>query len=74
MSQAQTNDAVGLDIIRAYGNASTDIAAYADGGIPKAETWIIGSNAGVSGTQALYDDYTYHFSTVVMDTPTASCN
>ncbi|MDX5300323.1 MAG: haloacid dehalogenase, partial [Gammaproteobacteria bacterium] len=65
---------VGLDIIRAYGNASTDIAAYADGGIPKAETWIIGSNAGASGTQALYDDYTYHFSTVVMETPTASCN
>jgi phosphatidate phosphatase PAH1 len=65
---------VGLNIIRAYGNATTDIAAYADGGIPKADTWIIGSHAGEQGTQALYNDYTYHYSTVVAATPrSASC-
>ena len=65
---------VGLNIIRAYGNATTDIAAYADGGIPKADTWIIGENAGASGTQAITGDYTYHYSTVVVNTPTsASC-
>lgn len=67
-------ETVGLDIIRAYGNATTDIAAYADGGIPKAETWIIGEHAGKEGTQAIYGDYTYHYSTVVAATPrSASC-
>ena len=63
---------VGLDIIRAYGNATTDIAAYADGGISKAETWIIGENAGKDGTQPIYGDYTYHYSTVVTATPQSS--
>lgn len=64
---------VGLDIIRAYGNAETDIAAYAAGGIPAEDTWIIGENAGKSGTQAIEGDYAYHFSTVVADTPNADC-
>jgi phosphatidate phosphatase PAH1 len=65
---------VGLDIIRAYGNATTDIAAYADGGIPKAETWIIGEHAGKESTQPIYGDYTYHYSTVVAATPqSTSC-
>lgn len=65
---------VGLDIIRAYGNATTDIGAYAAGGIPKSSTYIIGSNAGKDGTQALYNDYTYHYSTTVLNTPkSASC-
>lgn len=35
----------------AYGNATTDITAYADAGIPKAATYIIGSNGGKDGTQ-----------------------
>lgn len=67
-------ETVGLNIVRAYGNAPTDIAAYADGGIAKAETYIIGEHAGESGTQPLYGDYSYHFSTVVAATPNASCN
>ncbi|MFZ5756858.1 MAG: lipin/Ned1/Smp2 family protein [Pseudomonadota bacterium] len=67
-------NAVGLDIIRAYGNADTDIAAYAAAGLPKSETWIIGSLAGTSGTQAVGSDYAYHYSTVVANTPrSASC-
>ena len=65
---------VGLNIVRAYGNATTDIAAYADGGIAKADTWIIGSHAGEEGTQALGSDYSYHFSTVVANTASARCN
>lgn len=65
---------VGLNIVRAYGNATTDIAAYADAGLPKSETWIIGEHAGASGTQALNGDYSYHFSTVVANTPNAACN
>ncbi|HRH90951.1 MAG TPA: HAD family acid phosphatase [Agitococcus sp.] len=63
---------VGLNIIRAYGNATTDIAAYADGGLPKAETYIIGTNAGKENTQPIYNDYTYHYSTVVVNTPQSS--
>lgn len=65
---------VGLNIIRAYGNATTDISAYAKGGLPKAETWIIGTHAGRDGTQALKNDYAYHFSTVVSKTRPAKCN
>lgn len=66
-------DTVGLDIIRAYGNADTDIAAYAAAGIAKTDTWIIGRHAGEDGTQAIGDDYSYHFSTVVANTPEADC-
>ncbi|WP_137938591.1 HAD family acid phosphatase [Chitinivorax sp. B] len=66
-------ETVGLNIIRAYGNATTDIAAYADGGLPKANTYIIGPNAGKSGTQAIQGDYTQHFVSVVKPTPRANC-
>jgi phosphatidate phosphatase PAH1 len=66
-------DVVGLNIVRAYGNASTDIAAYADGGIAKANTYIIGPNAGKSGTQPIHGEYGAHFSFVVTPTPPASC-
>lgn len=66
-------DTVGLNIIRAYGNATTDIEAYAAGGMPKADTWIIGEHAGKEGTQALSADYALHYSTVVNDTPLAAC-
>ncbi|HEX5276060.1 MAG TPA: hypothetical protein VFW42_00155 [Fluviicoccus sp.] len=62
-------ETVGLDIIRAYGNATTDITAYANAGLPKASTYIIGQNAGVDGTQPVYNDYSYHYSTVVLNTP-----
>ncbi len=64
---------VGLNIIRAYGNATTDIAAYADGGIAKANTYIIGAHAGASGTQAIHGEYGSHYSFVVTPTPVASC-
>ncbi len=65
--------AKGLKIIRAYGNASTDITAYADSGIPREDTWIIGDNAGKQGTQGIFDDYTNHYSEVVQPTPEAAC-
>ncbi|MCL6271591.1 haloacid dehalogenase [Sansalvadorimonas sp. 2012CJ34-2] len=63
----------GLKITRAYGNASTDISAYADAGIPASETWIIGKNAGNKGTQALHDGYRDHYMSVVQSTPDAMC-
>jgi phosphatidate phosphatase PAH1 len=61
----------GLDIIRAYGNAETDIKAYAISGIPKEETYIIGSMAGQYNTQEISGDYLYHYSTVVDNTASA---
>ncbi|MEJ2044561.1 MAG: haloacid dehalogenase [Reinekea sp.] len=61
----------GLDIIRVYGNAATDIEAYANAGIPKSETYIIGDLAGVQGTQPMNGDYSHHYSTVVVNTPNA---
>jgi phosphoserine phosphatase len=46
----------------AYGNAETDIYAYAQAGIPKDRTWIIGPNAGKEETGALttYTDHLEH--------------
>jgi hypothetical protein len=61
----------GLEIIRAYGNADSDIEAYANTGIPKSETYIIGDLAGQDNTQAINDDYSYHYSTVVSATENA---
>jgi len=46
-------DACGLEILRVYGNAVTDIGAYAAVGVPKSETFIIGENAGQEQTQAV---------------------
>ena len=63
----------GLDIVRAYGNASTDIEAYEEAGIPKSETYIIGDNAGDEGTQDVGSDYSQHFLNVVQNTPNAAC-
>lgn len=70
IKQLQAN---GIHIFRAYGNANTDIQAYAEAGIPKTSTYIIGENAGKDGTQAISGDYSYHYSTLVMNTPSASC-
>ena len=42
--------AQGFVIEAAYGNASTDIQAYAAAGIPKSDTYIIGNNGGNAGT------------------------
>lgn len=44
---------VGVVFRAAYGNATTDIGAYDDAGIPKADTWIVGDNAGADGTGAI---------------------
>ncbi|ROR97904.1 putative acid phosphatase of HAD superfamily subfamily IIIB [Sinobacterium caligoides] len=65
---------VGLNIVRAYGNASTDIAAYESAGIDKAQTFIIGSNAGGRGTQAIKGDYSKHYADIVLNTPAVNCH
>jgi hypothetical protein len=53
----------GVDIVAAYGNATTDIWAYEQANIPKGVTFIIGDHAGEEGTQALSGGYTDHLPT-----------
>ncbi|MCB9545406.1 MAG: hypothetical protein H6706_05860 [Myxococcales bacterium] len=48
-------DDFGWIIEAAYGNASSDIQAYEDAGHPKDRTFIIGEEAGRSGTTAVPD-------------------
>lgn len=47
----------------AYGNAITDIEAYADAKIAKNETFIIGPEGGQDGTVAVQNDWTQHEAT-----------
>jgi phosphatidate phosphatase PAH1 len=57
----QARQAEGYTYPYAYGNASTDIEAYAAAGIPKAATFIIGAEAGAQGTQAIEgEDFVAH--------------
>lgn len=65
-------DDLGWDIYTAYGNATSDIDGYAQGGIPKDVTFIIGENAGVDGTQPIADDdYAQHIQDYVLTQPDA---
>lgn len=45
--------AAGVIFLRAYGNARTDIRAYAAVGLPKDRTFILGKHGGEEGTVAL---------------------
>jgi hypothetical protein len=49
--------AAGLEIDFAYGNATTDIAAYLGAGIPADRVWIIGKHGGKRGTRAITGDW-----------------
>jgi hypothetical protein len=61
------------DIVAAYGNATSDIEAYADAGIPLDVTFIIGEHAGESGTVAIpNDDYAAHIAEWVSAQPDAT--
>ena len=64
---------VGLNIIRAYGNAQTDIDAYADAGIDASQTYIIGDNAGNNNTQPLHNSYESHYYDIVLNQPYVQC-
>ena len=56
----------GWQIVAAYGNASTDISAYANAGIPKTQTFIVGPLAGSDSTQPIDNmDYAQHIQTYV---------
>jgi hypothetical protein len=49
--------AQGLQILQAYGNATTDIFAYEQAGIPKTKTFILGKHGGEAGTVALGESF-----------------
>lgn len=71
----QEFQAAGLEIVRAYGNADTDAQAFNNVGIPLENTYMIGKNAGINGTQAIYaEGYLQHISDVVLNTPHSGCN
>jgi len=62
----------GWNIVAAYGNATSDIDAYNDAGIPLNITFIIGENAGVGGTVAIPDnDFSQHIRDYVKNQPDA---
>ena len=63
----------GWDIVAAYGNAASDIDAYADARIPLSNTFIIGENAGVGGTTPIQDqDFSQHIRDYVNKQPDAT--
>lgn len=58
------------DVVAAYGNASSDVDAYEDAGIPKDITFIIGEFAGANGTQPIANnDFTDHIADFVDSQP-----
>ena len=57
----------GLHIDVAYGNATTDVFAYEEAGIPKDATFVLGRHGGEAGTIDLGDDYEHHLATVELD-------
>ena len=63
----------GWQAVAAYGNATTDIGAYAAVGIPTNVTFIIGPNGGMGGTVAIANnDYTSNISGFVDGMPNAN--
>ena len=60
----------GWDIVAAYGNASTDITAYQNAGIPKTQTFIVGPLAGSDSTQPIDNmDFPAHITSYVDTQP-----
>jgi len=60
----------GWQIVAAYGNAATDITAYNNAGIPKADTFIVGPLAGSDSTQPIDNmDFAAHIQSFVDPQP-----
>lgn len=58
------------EVVVAYGNADTDITAYANAGIAKDKTFIVGPLSGTMGTQPIANmDFTDHIATYVAAQP-----
>lgn len=66
--------AQGWDFRYAYGNATTDIDAYAAAGIAKGSTFIIGEHAGASGSTAVPGEgWTEHVASHVTRVEASPC-
>jgi hypothetical protein len=52
-----------------YGNATTDIFAYLEAGIPATSVWIIGPNAGQQGTNSATDTWAPRAADVTASSP-----
>lgn len=62
----------GWEVVAAYGNATSDIDAYEDAGVPKEITFIVGPEAGAAGTVAIEgNDFSSHVSDFVQPYPDA---
>jgi LNS2 (Lipin/Ned1/Smp2) len=60
----------GWHIVAAYGNATTDISAYANANIPQNQTFIVGPEGGKGGTLAIPNmDFTAHIASYVAAQP-----
>lgn len=60
----------GWNVVAAYGNASTDITAYNNVSIPKAQTFIVGPLAGSDGTTPIDNmDFSAHIASYVQAQP-----
>ena len=67
----EARQAEGYTYVYAYGNATTDIQAYAAAGIALDHTFIIGENAGAEGTVAIEgEDYIQHAAEQMPGVPT----
>ena len=62
---------LGYTIDLAYGNATTDIYAYTGAGVPPSEQWIIGANAGASGTNPVAGSWATRTAEVAASPPVA---
>ena len=65
----------GVDILRAYGNASTDIEAYQNVGIANEDIYIVGRNAGNDGSQPISEGHFWNhlYEVAYPDTPHSGC-
>jgi len=61
----------GFLVDEAYGNAATDVSAYASAGIPPGNTWIIGPYGGSGGTRAVAGSWTSRAAAVAALPPVA---
>jgi|GEM_PF-706012 len=53
----------GVSVYAAYGNATTDIYAFGNAGVPKERTFIAGDHGGEEGTVDVGDDFVTHLPT-----------
>lgn len=63
----QALEDMGFVLDGAYGNATTDIYAYAQASIDPSRTWIAGDHGGESGTVDIGEDYLDHYADAAVE-------